>query len=141
MIHHIRNLVNDDEKFRQMLRKLSSTYFHKNVTTNEVENFIVKETGLQLNLFFDQYLRTKNIPVVEYYYKKGSRQLASRLVNAVAGLKLPIAIDANKNKRKMLEITSNWKTVTLTKGEMKAWNTDAIESKYLVTLQQVNNRK
>ena len=141
MIHHIRNLVNDDEKFRQMLRKLSSTYFHKNVTTKEVENFIVKETGLQLNLFFDQYLRTKNIPIVEYYYKKGSRQLASRLVNAVAGLKLPIAIDANKNKRRMLEITSNWKTVTLKKDEMKAWNTDAIESKYLVTLQQVNNRK
>ncbi|HEX2683683.1 MAG TPA: M1 family metallopeptidase, partial [Ferruginibacter sp.] len=39
MLHIIRQLVNDDEKFRQILRGLNKTFYHQTVTTRQVEDY------------------------------------------------------------------------------------------------------
>ena len=40
MIHIIRQLVNDDEKFRLMLREMNKKFYHQTVSGVEVEDFI-----------------------------------------------------------------------------------------------------
>lgn len=65
IIHTLRQLINDDEKFRNLLREMNETFFHKTVTSKQVENFWAQKTGLDLKKFFDQYLRTTKIPVLE----------------------------------------------------------------------------
>nr|WP_285010739.1 M1 family metallopeptidase [Pedobacter sp. ELA7] len=57
MIHHIRKLMNDDEKFRGILRGLNKTFYHQTVTTQQIEEYISRESGLDLKALFDQYLR------------------------------------------------------------------------------------
>ncbi|GAC1706721.1 MAG: M1 family metallopeptidase [Flavisolibacter sp.] len=65
MIHTIRQLIHEDEKFRQLLRGLNKDFYHQTVTSAQVEDYISKKTGLNLGKVFDQYLRTTNIPVLE----------------------------------------------------------------------------
>lgn len=62
MIHHIRKLINNDRKFRNILRGLNKTFYHQTVTTAQIEAYITKKSGLKLNKIFDQYLR-QTIPL------------------------------------------------------------------------------
>ena len=56
MIHMLRQLTNDDSKWRNILRKLNNNFYHKVVTSNEIEKFLSNEIGID-SPFFNQYLR------------------------------------------------------------------------------------
>ncbi len=40
MIHTIRQVINNDEKFRQILRGLNKTFYHQTVTSKQIEDYI-----------------------------------------------------------------------------------------------------
>ena len=61
MLHTIRQIINDDEKFRMILRGLNKTFYHKTVTGKQVEDYISKNAGIDLSKIFDEYLRTTKI--------------------------------------------------------------------------------
>lgn len=113
IMYMIRQLTNDDEKFRQMLRGLGKEFYHQTVTTQQVETYIATHTGLDLKAFFDQYLRTADIPVLEYSIKH--KQLRYRFSNVVPGFTLPITARAGKNTV-TLQPTTEWQTMKWTKG-------------------------
>jgi aminopeptidase N len=62
LIHTIRQLIDDDEKFRSILRGLNKEFYHQTTTSAQVENYIAKKSGLKLDKVFDQYLRYSKIP-------------------------------------------------------------------------------
>lgn len=88
LVHTIRLLMNNDEKFRAMLHKMNDTFYHKQITTKQMEDFIIGFSGLQLQPIFDQYLRTTMIPELECVKKH--RTFRFRLKNIVAGFELPL---------------------------------------------------
>ena len=53
MLHTIRQVINDDEKFRQILRGLNKDFGLKTVTTEQVENYISKKSKQNFNKVFD----------------------------------------------------------------------------------------
>src|SRR5688572_5774888 len=61
MLHTIRQVIDDDEKFRSILRGLNSTFYHKTVTSKDVEEYMTKQSGKDLSKIFDQYLRNTKI--------------------------------------------------------------------------------
>jgi aminopeptidase N len=94
ILYMIRKIVNDDEKFRQTLRGLNSTFYHQTVTTRQVEDYMSKSLGIDLSPFFNQYLRTADIPEFEYYIK--DNELYYKFNNTVDNFTLPIEIIAGK---------------------------------------------
>ena len=108
IMHMIRTMTNDDERFRLMLRSLSRTFYHKTVTTQDVEIDIAKHTGLDLKAFFDQYLRTTDIPELEYYVK--DKQLFYKFNKTVAGFTLPIVAESRK-QTVTIKPTAEWQSV------------------------------
>jgi aminopeptidase N len=94
IMHMIRVMTGNDEKFRMMMRGLNKEFYHKTVTTAEVEEYISKQTGLELIAFFDQYLRTDNIPTLEYAIKDG--QLNYKFNHTVPGFTLRLPLPAGK---------------------------------------------
>ena len=90
MIHTIRQVINNDEKFRNILRGLNKTFYHQTVTTKQIEDFISKQSGINFSKVFDQYLRTIKIPVLEYKINKGI--LSYRWTNCVPGFNMPVKI-------------------------------------------------
>ncbi|CAL2105606.1 Peptidase M1 [Tenacibaculum sp. 190524A02b] len=110
MIHMIRHLVNDDEKWRQILRSLNSTFFHQTVTTKQIENFLIEQTEIDLTKVFDQYLRTIKIPEFEYQLK--NNVLKYRWNNVVAGFNMPLKVKTYKDDI-LLTPTTQWQTQTI----------------------------
>jgi len=109
LIHIIRQLINDDEKFRQILRGLNKTFYHKTVTTSEIENFIAKQSGLKLDKTFDQYLRHTKIPTFEYKINNG--QLSYRWISDVKGFDMPVKVSLTDSSFTLINPTNDWKTI------------------------------
>ncbi|HET8737425.1 MAG TPA: M1 family metallopeptidase [Pricia sp.] len=107
MLHTIRQLVDDDEKWRQVLRGLNKEFYHQTVTTKQIENYISKKSGIDLSKVFDQYLRTTMIPVFEYEVDDTS--LRYRYTDVVEGFKMPIKISVD-GKMHWITPTTAWKT-------------------------------
>lgn len=90
MIHTIRQVINNDEKFRQILRGLNKTFYHQAVTSKQIQDYINTQSGIDFSKVFDQYLRTTKIPVLEYKKVKG--KIFFRWNNVVDGFKMPVKI-------------------------------------------------
>jgi aminopeptidase N len=109
MLHIIRQLVNDDEKFRQILRGLNKTFYHQTVTTKQVENYMSMESRIDLSKVFDQYLRTIQIPVLEY--KVEGNRFSYRYTNCVAGFNMPLKVKFKTEQ--WINPTEDWKSLDL----------------------------
>lgn len=93
MLHTLRQLVNDDAKWRTILRGLNSTFYHQTVTTKQIEDYMSAQIGLDLSKVFDQYLRDIRIPTLEYSFKGNT--LKYRWTNTVAGFDMPLKVFLN----------------------------------------------
>ncbi len=114
MIHTLRTWMNNDEKFRQMLRGLNKEFYHQTVTTEQIENYIAKFSGLNLNAFFNQYLRTVKIPTLEL--KQNGNKVEYRYTNVVDGFAMPLHL---KDSEVTINPTTDWQTInnsTITKA-------------------------
>ncbi len=66
VLHTLRQIVNDDKKWRDILRGINKTFYHQTVTAIQIEDYLSEHTGINLAAFFDQYLRDNRIPILEY---------------------------------------------------------------------------
>jgi aminopeptidase N len=107
MIHTIRTVINNDEKFRQILRGLNKDFYHQTVTTKQIEDYISSKSGINFSKVFDQYLRTTQIPTLEY--SQDGNTFKYRWTNTVDGFDLPIRINGTET----ISPSKEWKTITL----------------------------
>jgi aminopeptidase N len=108
MLHTLRQIVNDDKKWREMLRGLNREFYHQTVTTAQIENYLSKQAGRDLAPFFNQYLRTTQIPALEYRFI--SNILFYRWASCVEGFAIPVKVWVNGEER-WLEPTKQWKSI------------------------------
>ena len=98
MLHTIRQIINNDEKWREILRGLNHTFYHQTVTTKQIEDYISENSGYDLSKLFDQYLRDTSIPIFEYEIKEN--KLYYRWINTIAAFEMPLDVSINgKTKR------------------------------------------
>ncbi|MDC3387904.1 M1 family metallopeptidase [Flavobacteriaceae bacterium] len=90
MLHTLRQIINDDVLWRAILRGLNKEFYHQQVTTKQIENYIIKKGNLKIDGFFDQYLRTIRIPVLEYQIKKN--QIDYKFTNTVDNFSMPVKV-------------------------------------------------
>jgi len=92
ILHTVRTMMQDDAKFRQMLRDMNQQFMHKTVDGEQVIEFIKEYSGFgdKLDVFFKQYLTTTQIPVLEYEISKGN--IRYELTNALKNLQMKVYI-------------------------------------------------
>lgn len=105
--HTIRQLIEDDEKWRQILRGLNKDFYHQTVSSKQVEDYISKKSGIDLTEFFDQFLRTTMIPKVEY--SLDGKNLKFRYVDIIENFDMPVIAIINGNEE-WIYPTAEWKT-------------------------------
>lgn len=111
MLHILRQIVNDDEKWRAILRGLNKDFYHQTVTTEQIEDYISKAMKMDLNAFFTQYLRTTKIP--ELTYKIEGKTIKYKWNNVVDGFSIPIKVFIN-GQEKWIKPSIDWKEHTST---------------------------
>jgi len=94
MLHTLRQLLEDDEKWRAILRGLNTDFRHQTVTTKQIEDYLSNKTGIDLTAFFNQYLRDQRIPMVEF--KAEENQLSFRYTRTVEDFDMPVKILVNE---------------------------------------------
>lgn len=108
MLHTIRQIVDDDEKWRVILRGLNSDFYHQTVDGADVEAYIIKHSGKNLQKVFDQYLRNTSIPVLEYRRSKG--KVEYRWANSIEGFDMPVKVTLNPGVYEFIYPTAEWKS-------------------------------
>ena len=111
VIHMIRQLIDDDERFRLILRDISKTFYHQIITTKAFEDYLILKTGKDLQPLFDQYLRTTKIPRLEY--KLTNNNLKFRYTNCNEGFNMPVKIKTEEEF--WINPTTQWNTISLLK--------------------------
>jgi aminopeptidase N len=114
MLHMIRQIIDNDELWRSILRGMNSTFYHQTVTTEQIETYIIEESGIDLQPVFDQYLRDVRIPILEYNWTDEGLQY--RWNNTIAGFNMPVEIQVGESHLR-LNPTENW---SLTKDVKEA---------------------
>ena len=109
ILHTLRQIAKDDEKWRQILRGLNKEFYHQTVTSKQVEEYISDNIGFDLKYVFDQYLRDIRIPVLEYFIKDG--ELNFRWAETIDGFDMPIEVIVDDNKKWIYPVNS-WKKIT-----------------------------
>ena len=128
ILHTLRQIANDDEKWRQVLRGLNREFFHQTVTTTQVENYISKKMKMDLKPFFDQYLRDIRIPVLEHYMD--NEKLFFKWNNVIDGFNMPLKIIL-KSGNKIIYPTKQWKSIKI-KDSFKIDNNYYVDSKNVI---------
>ncbi|MDA9552038.1 M1 family metallopeptidase [Flavobacteriaceae bacterium] len=90
MLHTLRQLIGNDEKWRNILRGLNKTFYHQTVTTKEIEEYLSKTSQINLTAFFNQYLRDVRIPTIEY--KLHNDNVTYRYTNIVNNFDMPVKL-------------------------------------------------
>jgi len=121
MLHMIRQLVDDDEKWRDLLRGLNRTFRHQVVTTRQIEHYINENTDTDLCKIFDQYLRDTRIPTLEYRFSE--KILHYRWTNCIPEFNMPVRVTLN-GKETLLKPSSIWSTREGVKGSSLVINKD-----------------
>ena len=129
MLHTIRTLIDNDEKWRKILRGLNTKFYHKTVTTQEVEKYINQQSNIDLTKVFDQYLRTIKIPVFEYTIK--NKKLTYRWNNIVNGFNMPVNILID-GTLKQLKPTENWQSQIINSEIIK------VDTNFYVNSRRIN---
>jgi aminopeptidase N len=129
MIHMIRQIINDDEKFRMMLREMNRKYYHSTVTSAEIEKFISEYAGIDFSKVFDQYLRTTLIPVLNYKIEKG--MLSYNWTECVEGFNMPVKI-VSGNESRFIKPTTQIQTIEFSGKNMK------VDENFYVKTEKVN---
>lgn len=90
LLHTIRNLIDNDEKFRSVLRGINQQWYHKITSSRAVEKYISDSSGIDFSKVFDQYLRTTQIPELELRVEQN--QVYYRWTHCIAGFNMPIKL-------------------------------------------------
>lgn len=122
MIHNIRQIMENDEAFRQMLRGLNKTFYHQTVTTKEIEQYISNAVGMDLSKVFDQYLRHTTVPTLEYRFK--GQQVQYRWVTDVKDFNMPVKVKLSDNGYKLIYPGTLWRSSSVTLSNMKDFEVD-----------------
>jgi aminopeptidase N len=111
MLHTLRQIIGDDEKWRQVLRGLNKTFWHQTVTGKQVTDYISKASGIDFSRVFEQYLSTTEIPVLEY--KRGQHTLFYRWTHVVAGFDMPVRVMLSPGHYQLIYPGARWKKIPI----------------------------
>jgi aminopeptidase N len=132
MLHMIRQIVDDDAKWRDILRGLNATFRHQTVIGRQVQDYISGEAGVDLSKVFAQYLTTTQIPELQYRVEGSS--LLYRWADVVPGFDMQVAVMVPGLGTRVLGPTEAWQTLTVPSPKAAGLTVD---ENYYVTARNV----
>jgi Peptidase family M1 domain len=131
MLQTIRHSMDDDERFKAILQGLNKVFYHQTVNTAQIENYVCRQSGYDYSPVFNQYLRTTDIPTLEFYFNKGRDSVFYRYTQCIDGFDLPLVL---KDDHARLRIVPGrgWKTSEVSDAEVALFDPAAIKKMYYV---------
>lgn len=113
MLHMMREIIADDELWRDILRGMNIDFRHSIVTGRQIQEYINRRSGRSFDRVYEQYLTTTRIPVFEYTLDGGT--LRYRWSNVVEGFDMPVRVHVGDDLR-WLEPRAEWQETSVPVG-------------------------
>lgn len=110
-LNMLRTIVDDDMKWRDILRGLNREFYHGTVDYNDIVTYISKKSGIDLSKVFAQYIQHRGIPTLEFQME--DNKLYGRWVADVAGFDMPVRIRTKGGNYQMINLDTQFKEITL----------------------------
>jgi hypothetical protein len=122
LLHTIRQLVDDDEKWRGVLRGLNEEFWHQIVPGARIEEYMSRASGIELEPVFEQYLRTTMVPTLEWQIQGST--LAYRWTDVIYGFDMPVRVTLDGDASTWLYPTEQWQTVETERASADSFEID-----------------
>jgi aminopeptidase N len=109
MLGNIRAIINDDNKWRNILRGLNHVFYHQTVTTEQVVAYINKQSGMNLTPIFDQYLRYTTLPKLEFKFENGKAY--AKWTADVKNFNMPIKVRIKGGEYQFIKPTTTFSVI------------------------------
>jgi aminopeptidase N len=121
LLNMVRTIINDDDKWRSILRGLNKTFYHQTVTYDDIIGYINKESGMNLSTVFDQYLHYSDLATLQVTWQDG-KPYCKWIANA-KGFNMPVKVRVKGGEYKFISPTTTLKPLDLpgaTKDNLEA---------------------
>jgi len=143
MLNTLRHVVQDaqgsDDAWFDLIRAITIDFKHKVISSEELENYMANSLSLDLDAFFDQYLRQASPPVLEF--RQVAEDKASffeyRWNTAVPAFAMPIRMRYGQKDWEPLHPSATWQRLPVNKKAKDAGLVFDQESYYYL-LREVN---
>jgi len=120
MLHTLRNVLDNDSLWFDILRGLQRDFRLKQVHTQDITGYISQKSGKDLTAFFDQYLKYPAPPVFNCILTQTGKkevELKIKWTADVAAFAMPIKIALEKDKEgkpvyQTIQPTTQWQILT-----------------------------
>ena len=139
LLYTVRNLINNDSAWFDILRDLQTDFKHKSINTSELIKYINKRSGQDFTNLFDQYLYQIEIPELEIRLKEAENKLSIdyRWQNAKVDFAMPVRVTIAEDKYDFIYPTTSWKSMELKNLSMKSFK---VEPNRLITSSVVSSK-
>ena len=112
MLNMIRTIVDDDKKWRNILRGLNEKFYHSQVGYQDIVSYISNESRIDFSSLFEQYVTKTGIPTLEITFD-GSGKPLGRWISDVEGFNMPIHIGIKGGKKQLIKLTTLFKHIDI----------------------------
>ncbi len=106
-LNTLRSVVNDDERWRKLLRDVFQHFKYQNIMTEDLVRYVNAQLGQELTPIFDQYLRRADLPVLELAFNQAEGTVAYRWKADERDFAMPIRV-GERGKWTIIRPTTNW---------------------------------
>jgi aminopeptidase N len=114
ILNMLRTIVDNDNQWRNLLRSISSNFYHQVISSSALEQHMAEELDLTLEPFFDQYLRTAHLP--KLVFQRAGNRLRFRFQESIDNFQMPVKIYFNGNS-KWINPSTEWQSIRYTAEE------------------------
>lgn len=111
LLNMVRTIINNDEKWRDILRGLNKTFYHQTVTYNDIVDYICKQSGMDLRPVFDQYLHYAKLPALQVVWQ-GNKPYCKWVADAKS-FDMPVKVKVKGGEYQFIHPTTTLKPIEL----------------------------
>jgi aminopeptidase N len=115
VLNTLRHVIANDALWIEILKGLNSEFRHQSIDGQQVFDYISEKTGMDLDYFFEQYFRQKDLPTLMIrIVKKGDAVNANyRWSTDVDNFEMPIKVTTAPGKFELIKPTKKAQTIDL----------------------------
>ncbi|HET8828709.1 MAG TPA: M1 family metallopeptidase, partial [Pelobium sp.] len=112
MLHTIRQIINNDKKWRSILIGLNQKFGKTTCTGEDVIKYFNEQSGFNLTPIFHQYLKFRNIPRLEL--RQNGEKVECRWLSNLSDFNMPLQLSNKSNT--WIKPTTKWTVIPNVSG-------------------------
>jgi len=110
-LNMLRTIIDNDTRWKSILRGLNKEFYHKTVDYKDIENYISQQSGIDLSNVFAQYIQHSTIPTLEFRMENG--KLWGRWIADIPEFDMPVRVRVKGGEYRMIKPSTHFSEINI----------------------------